>query len=126
VIQRRPSIIATVGRSFSPQEIAILRTLRLPARIDRFFEYWTLKEAYVKARGMGLSLPLNQFSILISSNHNIRITFAPSVSDDPQRWRFTLKSPSPRHKLAIADGSGLPGGLPIVVQPSPLHKGTSG
>jgi 4'-phosphopantetheinyl transferase superfamily protein len=88
--------------------------------VDRFFDCWTLREAYLKARGMGLSLPLDQFSIFISSNQTVEIRFAPGVSDDARRWRFMKSSPSLGHRLAVADGSGLPGGLPIVVRPWPF------
>ena len=119
-IQERRSLFATARSSFSPEEIDALRILPPGDQADRFFDYWTLKEAYVKARGMGLSLPLDQFSILISSNQTIEIRFAPGVSDDPRRWCFMKSSPSPGHRLAVADGSGLPGGLPIVVQPWPF------
>ena len=39
-----------------------LRALPPERQKERFFEYWTLKEAYIKARGMGLSIPLGKFS----------------------------------------------------------------
>ena len=88
--------------------------------VDRFFDYWTLEEAYLTARGTGINLPLNQFSILISSDQKIGIKFKPGISDDSKRWHFMRCSPSARHRLAIADGSGLADGLPIAVQPWPL------
>jgi 4'-phosphopantetheinyl transferase len=46
---------------FAPSEIADLQLLAETMRADRFYEYWTLKESYVKARGVGLSLPLDSF-----------------------------------------------------------------
>ena len=49
-------------RYFSPTEVAALGALPEAARPDRFFDYWTLKESYIKARGLGLQLPLDQFS----------------------------------------------------------------
>ena len=42
---------------FAPEELAELQALPRAQQHDRFFEYWTLKESYIKARGMGLSLP---------------------------------------------------------------------
>jgi 4'-phosphopantetheinyl transferase len=119
-IQERRSLSSIARSNFSWEEIDALRVLRPRDLVDRFFDYWTLKEAYLKARGIGISLPLNQFSILISSNHKIGIRFTPGTADDPQRWHFKKMSPSAKHRLALADGSGLAGGLPIVVQPWPL------
>ena len=119
-IHERHSLLAIARSNFSLEEIDILRALPPRDLVDRFFDYWTLKEAYLKARGAGLSIPLNQFSIFISSDQTIEIRFTPEVSDDPRRWRFMKSSPSPGHRLAVADGSALSGGLPVVVRPWPI------
>jgi 4'-phosphopantetheinyl transferase len=55
-------------RFFSKRERDMLRTLPKPARTEAFFNYWTRKEAYVKARGGGLSLPLDDFSVSAAPN----------------------------------------------------------
>lgn len=87
---------------FSPQEIAQLRSLPAAAQSERFLEYWTLKEAYLKARGVGLSLPLDCFSIQFRPEQPIAISFAPSLDDDPSAWQFAQFRPTPRHVLAVA------------------------
>jgi 4'-phosphopantetheinyl transferase len=114
------SHLAIAEFTFSSAEVADLRGLPPAELIDRFFDYWTLKEAYIKARGMGLRLPLDQFSIRIQRQRKIGIAFAPEFGDDAGRWRFTQASPSPRLRLAIADGSGSNGGFPIINQPWPV------
>jgi 4'-phosphopantetheinyl transferase len=121
-IQERRSLFTIAHSNFSPQEIDALRLLPPGDLVDRFFDYWTLKEAYLKAHGTGLNFPLNQFSILISSGQQIGIRFMPGMADDSQRWRFMKRSPSARHRLAVADGSGVAGGLPVVVQPWPVPR----
>jgi 4'-phosphopantetheinyl transferase len=121
-IREGQSLFATAQSNFSPEEIGALRVLKPADMVYRFFDYWTLKEAYLKARGTGINLPLNQFSILISSDQKIGIRFALEIADDSKRWHFTKSSPSARHRLAIADGSGRADGLPIVVQPWPLPQ----
>jgi 4'-phosphopantetheinyl transferase len=49
--------------------------------------YWTLKEAYVKARGLGLSLHLHEFAFELSQP-KIRVVFGPGCPDDERGWRF--------------------------------------
>jgi 4'-phosphopantetheinyl transferase len=120
-VQQRGSLW-DVASSYSAEEIAVLRGLAPDRFVDRFFDYWTLKEAYLKARGRGLSLPLDQFSIQISPGE-IAISLAAGVRDDAAAdWHFSTKSPSPNHRLAIADGSGVAGGLPIVARRWPLAR----
>jgi 4'-phosphopantetheinyl transferase len=109
----RHALMETAQSMFAPEEIETLRELPQRDFIDRFFDYWTLKEAYLKARGFGLNLPLDGFAMRFASD-GIAIDFSSAIADDPRRWRFTISSPSPAHRLAIADGSGAEGGLPIV------------
>jgi 4'-phosphopantetheinyl transferase len=99
------------GRFFSPAEAAALEALPGDQRHARFFDYWTLKEAYIKARGMGLSLPLDGFSLHLDPPNAPRISFAASIDDDPSSWQFVQSHPSGRHRLALAvrrRGSDLP------------------
>jgi 4'-phosphopantetheinyl transferase len=89
---------------FSSTEVADLRSLPPLEQRDRFFDYWTLKEAYIKARGLGLQLPLDQFSFHLKDDAPIRISFGPRIVDNPARWQFELQRLTPRHRLALALG----------------------
>ena len=120
--QERRSLFTIARSNFSPEEIDALRSVPPSDLVDRFFDYWTLKEAYLKARGVGLNFPLNQLSILISSGQQIGIRLMPGMADDSRRWHFTKSAPSARYRLAVADGSGVAGGLPLVVQPWPVRR----
>lgn len=120
-VSRRVAPLSTALRFFAPEEVETLRALPEPAAIERFFDYWTLKEAYLKARGFGLNLPLDAFAMQLSGEA-IEISFKPDIADDPEGWRFSLCSPSPSHRLAIADGSRADGGLAITRNGWPLQQ----
>jgi 4'-phosphopantetheinyl transferase len=89
--RERAASIAEIGpRTFSTHELKQLERLREDERPERCLQLWTLKEAYIKARGMGLALPLNNFSFLFGGSQGIRMALDSSVGDEPGRWRFCL------------------------------------
>ena len=94
------------GRFFAPAEARALRGVPAAGRPLRFLEYWTLKEAYVKARGRGLTLPLSGFWFDLpagtADDIRIRIRFARAIDDDPVRWQFTLDRLGAGHVVATA------------------------
>jgi 4'-phosphopantetheinyl transferase len=89
-------------RFFSTEEAGTLGALPEPAQAVRFYEYWTLKEAYIKARGLGLALPLDGFTMLVDDAGPPRIRFAPSIPDDAASWQFAHFMSTPAHRLAVA------------------------
>ena len=99
------------GRFFAPQEVNDLAILPEDEQQKAFFDYWTLKEAYIKARGFGLALPLADFAFTLAPPAAPRITFEPSLQDDPDTWQFAQDWPTPHHRLGLAvrrQGSDLP------------------
>ena len=87
----RASAIAEVApRVFSPLERRQLNWLADRERLDRGVSLWTLKEAYIKARGMGLSLPLDKISFVFGAAEEIRLELDPALNDEASRWRFCL------------------------------------
>lgn len=100
--KRNGELLAVADRYFSPLEVKALHALPLEEQLERFFMVWTLKESYIKARGMGLSIPLAQFAFeLDRRDSNIAIRFDPRLGDDPASWQFSILSYGRRHTVAI-------------------------
>lgn len=100
-ITRDGDQVKIADRFFSAAEVAELHTLPAVRQKDRFFDYWTLKESYIKARGMGLSIPLGEFSFILGPRPQIGIEIDPNQNDDPQRWAFRTWRVSQIHKMAL-------------------------
>lgn len=110
-VSARSASMGIAERFFSPREVAELATVAPAQRQDRFFEYWTFKEAYVKARGMGLSIPLDRFSFHYPNERAAHIAIDPALGDHAARWSFCQMRPTHEHLLAICaerlDGAAL-------------------
>ncbi|MGJ5813652.1 4'-phosphopantetheinyl transferase family protein [Paludibaculum fermentans] len=103
LIRPMTDLFRVAQRFFAPPEVEDLHQTPEPARLERFFQYWTLKESYLKARGIGLSLGLNQFWFEL--DEGIRIRFSDGFDDAPERWRFHQQRVDPLHWLATAVAS---------------------
>jgi len=100
-LDRDFDLIALAPTVFAPAEVADVARAPPEIRRDRFFSYWTLKESYIKARGMGLSLALDGFCFELGGAVP-RIRFTERCPDDAARWRFRQYRPTAWHKLAVA------------------------
>jgi 4'-phosphopantetheinyl transferase len=100
-VRARSVSVDIAGHFFAPQEVAVLAATPPHQQQDRFFEYWTFKESYIKARGMGLSLPLDKFSFHYPDDHTVAIAIHPDLADDPARWQFWQFRPRPDYLVAV-------------------------
>ena len=103
--ERHNDVLAIAKHHFSTSEREDLLALPVDRQRDVFFDYWTLKEAYIKARGQGISLGLANFSFLLQQHQQqepIGIRFAPSFGDNATAWQFRLYRPSPDYRMALA------------------------
>jgi 4'-phosphopantetheinyl transferase len=101
-VTREGETVTIADRFFSPSEVDELRAQPEERRRPRFFDYWTLKEAYIKARGMGLAIPLDHFSFLLANDRPIGIAFDPRLEDDASSWQFEQLRPTPNHLVSVA------------------------
>lgn len=97
----REAPLGVAEHFFAPAEVAELSALAPDRRPDRFFDYWTLKEAYIKARGMGLSLPLDRFSFHFPAPDAVRLVADAELDEDSSRWNFLHGRPAPGYLLAL-------------------------
>jgi 4'-phosphopantetheinyl transferase len=105
----------TARHVFAPAELAALARLRPNDHRPRFFHYWTLKEAYIKARGMGLAIPLDRFAFeLDGADGAVRVALDPTLGDDATEWQFARLRPTPRHQVAVAVRRGVDPDLRLV------------
>lgn len=113
--QREVDIELLARRVFAPSEAADV--MAQPAgepRRRRFFAYWTLKESYIKARGMGLALPLKRFAFRLDSPTTI--AFEAPIVDDPATWQFERSDVAHDFQLAVALQTPTPGAIHVVTR----------
>lgn len=97
----RDSILDIAGTVFARSELDDLNRLPAAMQRQRFFEIWTLKEAYIKAKGMGLSLALDLFWFKLN-REGIKIEFDERLNDTPETWQFEMYQPTANHQMALA------------------------
>ncbi len=90
-------------RFFSGREITALRMLPPALRSYAFFLCWTRKEAYIKGRGEGLSLPLDQFDVSLTPGEPAELLGTRPDALETDRWSLTdLSFGLPGYAAALA------------------------
>jgi 4'-phosphopantetheinyl transferase len=82
-------------RFFSRREVEMLRTLPTEDQRQAFFRCWTRKEAYIKARGEGLSLPLDQFDVSLAPGEPAAVLGTQRDPSEASRWSLRNLPPAP-------------------------------
>ena len=101
-LTRRPPDPAIVARYCSPAESEDV-CAQADGWSDRFLTYWTLKEAYLKARGLGIAVHLSDISFTLGPGANrARVGFRESLAGTDDRWAFHLTRVDPHHLAAVA------------------------
>ena len=93
-------------RFFSQGEVRQLRALPTDRQAQRFLDFWTLKESYIKARGKGLSLPLDKFGFDLGDGSKVAAYFDAELDDSPRNWTFWQWRPGPGSIAALCVANG--------------------
>jgi 4'-phosphopantetheinyl transferase len=106
-IRSNLAVAEIAERFFSRREVAMLRTLLTEAQREAFFRCWTRKEAYLKARGEGLSLPLDQIDVSPAPGEPGAVPGTQPDSSETFRWSLQELAPAPGYVAALAvEGRG--------------------
>jgi 4'-phosphopantetheinyl transferase len=100
-LQRSRGGLELANRVFTPREVAAMRALPEERHQERFLEIWTLKESYIKARGMGLSLAPERFGFELGEGGSLNLELDADLNDRPDRWRFAQYRLTNDHILAV-------------------------
>lgn len=88
-------------RYFAAGEVAALRALPADERQAAFFRCWTRKEAYLKARGEGVLLPLDGFEVSLARDQP-RLARVMADAEEAGRWQIVHLEPAPGYVAALA------------------------
>lgn len=105
----RPEVecLPIARRFFSPREVQSLMSLPPEAQMAAFYRGWTRKEAYIKARGKGLSLPLDQFDVSLAPGETATLLATRPDPMEAARWSLRELDVAAGYAAALAmEGSG--------------------
>lgn len=100
-LERRPPTRDLARRYCSPAEVADIERQPEAEQSRRFLTYWTLKEAYLKARGLGIAVPLSDLDFTLDGPHPT-LAFRASLAGTSPDWAFELFQPTPQYLLSVA------------------------
>ena len=100
----RPDVEAEklAERFFSPREVTVLRALPEHLRKEGFFNCWTRKEAYIKAVGKGMSIPLSAFDVSLTPGEPAVLLRTESCPQETAHWSLQALNPEPNYAAALA------------------------
>lgn len=90
---------------FAPAEYEHFRSVPLVLKRDTFFRIWTLKEAYIKAEGKGLAIPLDSFHFRVSEGDSAEVTFELTGESNPAAWSFFEFQRGAGYRISVAASS---------------------
>jgi 4'-phosphopantetheinyl transferase len=114
--ERDLAVLDIAGQFFAEDETRALRALPAAAQRRAFFRCWTHKEAYLKAKGLGLSA-LDSFAVALGPCEPGLLAWNRMHPADVERWSFLEPPVSPGFAAAVAlEASGSHGGARVEIR----------
>ena len=106
LLRNEAEMLRLAKRFFAPDELAALRALPPADRAQGFLNCWTRKEAYIKARGEGLSLPLDEFTVSLAPDQTPALLHTSAGPEEANRWSLHALDPGDGYVAAVAVEGG--------------------
>jgi len=97
-----PRLQKIAASFFSAYENAVLSSLPPGQQEEAFYLCWTCKEAYLKATGLGLEQPLDQFDVALAPGEPARLLRVEDRPEETRRWSLRWLEPAPGYLAALA------------------------
>jgi 4'-phosphopantetheinyl transferase len=113
----QPSLEVDIARNFFTPEESEEIMMHPPARqVERLLTYWTLKEAYIKAEGQGLSMGLDTFYFSLQENQSPRLMLKSGAQQPSAAWQFKQIMISDHYLFSLAIETGHGGDIDIEIK----------
>ena len=99
---RERDVVRIVERMFTPAERVDVLARDGDARRARFLDYWTLKEAHLKALGTGMTAPMRELGFELGESGSVLVTTGAGVGDAGGPWQHFSRRVGARHHLGVA------------------------
>ena len=87
---------------YTKRETGLINSLSGDEKWPVFYKFWTCKEAFLKAKGTGLTVPINHAEISLRPNNSAHLTSVDGDTAQATDWRFEMFSPIADYQAAIA------------------------
>ncbi len=101
-IKPNREILRIARRFFSKHEYTVLQSLPKTQRLSGFYNCWTRKEAFVKAVGSGLYMPLDAFAVTLNPHEPARLLWMKGEPDAAEKWSLYSWQPTENFTAALA------------------------
>jgi 4'-phosphopantetheinyl transferase len=96
------NVLNIARRWFRPPEVELLSTMDDAARLTAFFRAWTLKEAMLKASGIGLGHGLARVEVTLAPEDPPRVVYIEEQEGEEPSWSLCQLHPVPGYLGAVA------------------------